>query len=55
MELNRLANRLKIKADITEEVYSLLSKIDAVKQSWSITGKLLPQMLDRLTHSVIIA
>jgi len=37
-----------------EEVYSLLSKIDAVKQSWSITGNLQPQVIERLTQSVII-
>jgi Fic family protein len=37
-----------------EEVYSLLSMIDAVKQSWSITGNLQPQIIERLTQSVII-
>lgn len=50
----RLSKRLSIRPEIVEEVYSLLSKIDAVKGSWKITGKLLPQSLERLTHSVIV-
>jgi len=50
----RLNNRLALKLDIVEEVYALLSKIDAVKNSWKITGKLLPQTIERLTHSVIV-
>lgn len=50
----RLSQRLSLKPDIIEEVYSLLSKIDAVKGSWKITGKLLPQSIERLTHSVIV-
>ncbi|MBT5539981.1 MAG: Fic family protein, partial [Alphaproteobacteria bacterium] len=31
-----------------------IAEIDAVKNSWAITGKLLPQTIQRLTHSVII-
>ena len=50
----RLSKRLKLKTTIIEEVYELLSKIDAVKNSWAITGKLLPQTIERLTHSVIV-
>jgi Fic family protein len=50
----RLSKRLSLQPDIIEEVYALLSKIDAVKSSWKITGKLLPQSIERLTHSVII-
>ncbi len=50
----RLSNRLTLQPDIIEEIYALLSKIDAVKNSWTITGKLLPQTIERLTHSVIV-
>ncbi len=50
----RLSKRLKLNTTIIEEVYELLSKIDAVKNSWAITGKLLPQTIERLTHSVIV-
>ncbi len=50
----RLSKRLNLKTTLIEEVYELLSKIDAVKNSWAITGKLLPQTIERLTHSVIV-
>jgi Fic family protein len=50
----RLSQRLSLDTKIIEEVYSLLSKIDAVKTSWKITGGLLPQSLERLSHSVIV-
>jgi hypothetical protein len=53
-ENDRLHTRLTLPAGTLEEVYSLLSKIDAVKQSWSITGNLQPQIIERLTQSVII-
>ena len=53
-ENDRLHTRLTLPVGTLEEVYSLLSKIDAVKQSWSITGNLQPQVIERLTQSVII-
>jgi len=53
-ENDRLHTRLTLPVGTLEEVYSLLSKIDAVKQSWSITGNLRPQIIERLTQSVII-
>jgi Fic family protein len=53
-ENDRLHTRLTLPVVTLEEVYSLLSKIDAVKQSWSITGNLQPQIIERLTQSVII-
>lgn len=53
-ENDRLHTRLTLPIGTLEEVYSLLSKIDAVKQSWSITGNLQPQVIERLTQSVII-
>lgn len=51
---DRLHRRLTLPTEKLEEVYALLSKIDAVKQSWSITGNLQPQIIERLTQSVII-
>lgn len=50
----RPQKRLNLKLEITEEIYSILSKIDGVKNSWQITGKLLPQTLERITRSVIV-
>lgn len=34
----RLSKRLRLKTTIIEEVYELLSKIDAVKNSWAIAS-----------------
>lgn len=51
---HRLHRRLTLPTDKVEEVFALLSKIDAVKQSWNITGNLQPRMIQRLTQSVII-
>lgn len=50
----RLTSRLALKSAIVETVYSIISEIDAVKTSWRLTGKLLPQTIERLTHSVIV-
>lgn len=50
----RLTRRLELKSEIVEEVYSLISQIDAVNGSFVITNKILPQTIDRLTTSVII-
>ncbi len=50
----RLQTRLALPAESLEEVYALLARIDAVKQSWRITGNLKPQLIQRLTQSVII-
>ncbi|MFZ4116846.1 MAG: Fic family protein [Chthoniobacterales bacterium] len=50
----RVHQRLKLRPSIIEKVYAALSEIDAVKNSWRITGKLLPQTLERLTRSVIV-
>ncbi len=51
---DRLSKRLNLKPEIIEEVFSIISEIDAVKNSWKIAGKLLPQTIERLTHSVIV-
>lgn len=50
----RLHKRLNLKPAIVEEVYGIISDIDGVKNSWHITGNLLPQTIERLTRSVII-
>ncbi|HLB34682.1 MAG TPA: Fic family protein [Chthoniobacterales bacterium] len=50
----RVHQRLSLNPSIVEEVYAMLSEIDAVKNSWRITGQLLPQSLERLTRSVIV-
>ena len=46
--------RLNLNPSHIEEIYAMLSEIDGVKNSWQITGNLLPQTLERLTRSVII-
>ena len=51
---HRLNTRLSLKPGVVEEVYSLISKIDTVKNSFAITGKILPQTISRLTASVIV-
>jgi Fic family protein len=50
----RLHKRLNLNSSIVEEVYAILSEIDGVKNSWHLTGKLLPQTIERLTRSVIV-
>ena len=54
LQKSRLNIRLNLQAEIVEEVYSLISQIDTVKNSFALTGKFLPQTIDRLTASVII-
>jgi len=46
--------RLNLNNSIIEEAYEIISEIDGVKNSWQITGKLLPQTIERLTRSVIV-
>jgi len=50
----RIQKRLNLNPQVIEEVYAILSEIDGVRNSWYITGKLLPQTLERLTRSVIV-
>lgn len=50
----RVHQRLNLDSCIIEKIYSTISEIDAIKQSWHLTGKLLPQTMQRLTRSVII-
>ena len=49
----RVHQRLNLDASVIEGVYSTISEIDTVKQSWHLTGKLLPQTIERIwTHPV---
>lgn len=50
----RVHQRLQLKPEIVEKVYSILATIDGVKNSWHITGRLLPQTIERLTRSIIV-
>lgn len=50
----RVHKRLKLPSEDIEEIYSIIAEIDGVKNSWQITGRLLPHTLDRLTRSVIV-
>ncbi len=50
----RLTTRLNLQMEVVEEIYSIISEIDAVKNGWQLTGRLQPQSLERLTHSVIV-
>jgi Fic family protein len=50
----RINKRLNLNPYIVEQVYSSIAEIDGVKNSWHITGKMLPQTIERLTRSVIV-
>lgn len=50
----RVHQRLKFSSEMIEEIYSTIAEIDGVKNSWQITGRLMPHTLDRLTRSVIV-
>lgn len=54
-ETDRLSIRLSgFRPELIEEIFTIISEIDAVKNSWKIAGRLLPQTIERLTHSVIV-
>lgn len=50
----RVHQRLNLDSSVIEGVYASIAEIDSVRQSWHLTGKLLPQTIERLTRSVII-
>jgi len=50
----RVQKRLQLNPLVIEEVYAILAEIDGVKNSWQLTERLLPQTIERLTHSVIV-
>jgi Fic family protein len=51
---HRIHQRLTLSPAIIEEIYAMIADIDGVKNSWHITGKMLPHMMQRLTNSVIV-
>lgn len=50
----RLSKRLKLGGDLAEELFDVIVEIDSVKASWVVSGRLMPQAIERLTHSVIV-
>jgi Fic family protein len=50
----RLSKRLTFSPERTEETYAILSEIDAIKNAFTLTDRLLPQTINRLTQSVIV-
>jgi Fic family protein len=50
----RIQKRLNLKPAIIEQVYAAIAQIDAVKNSWQLTERLLPQTIERITRSVIV-
>jgi Fic family protein len=52
---DRLSKRLTFSPDQTEALYTILSEIDTVKNTFRLTDRLAPQTINRLTQSVIVA
>lgn len=50
----RLSKRLQLPSDVTEAIYIMIAEIDAVKNTYTLTNRLLPQTIERLTQSVIV-
>ncbi|MGB4057758.1 MAG: Fic family protein [Alphaproteobacteria bacterium] len=50
----RLSKRLQLSPELTETIYSMIAEIDAVKNTYTLTNRLLPQTIERLTQSVIV-
>jgi len=50
----RLSTRLQVSPEVIERLYTLIAEIDAIKNTFRLTGKLLPQTIERLTRSVIV-
>lgn len=53
-QANRLSRRLRFSPGRTEEIYAILSEIDAIKNTFRLTDRLLPQTITRLARSVIV-
>ncbi len=51
---DRLSKRLTFSPERTEELYAILSEIDAIKHTFHLTDRLAPQTINRLTQSVIV-
>ncbi|CAN5711028.1 Fic family protein [soil metagenome] len=50
----RLSKRLRLSPDLTETIYAMIAEIDTVKNTYTLTNRLLPQTIERLTQSVIV-
>lgn len=50
----RLSKRLTFSPEQAEDIFATLAEIDAIKTAFWLTGKLAPQIITRLTQSVII-
>lgn len=50
----RLSTRLQLSPEVAEAVYSCIAEMDAVKHTFQLANRLLPQTLERLTQSVIV-
>ncbi len=51
---SRLSNRLQLSPALTESIYAMIAEIDTVKNTYSLTNRLHPHTLERLTQSVIV-
>jgi Fic family protein len=54
MNHQRFDPRVSFESSNTEKIFTLISSIDTVKGQWKLTQKLSPQMIKRLTQSVLI-
>lgn len=53
-QTDRLSKRLIFSPERTEEIYAILSEIDAIRNTFRLTDRLLPQTITRLRRSVIV-
>jgi Fic family protein len=51
---HRLSRRLMLTSEASEQVYSMIAEIDAVRNSWKVTNRLMPQIIERLLQSVLV-
>ncbi len=51
---HRFSRRLGLTAQTTERIYNAIAEIDAVKNSWRMANRLMPQMIERLMQSVLV-
>lgn len=51
---DRLSKRLTLAPEQSEEIFTMLAEIDAIKTAFRITGQFAPQTITRLMQSVII-
>ena len=51
---DRLSRRLTFTAEQSETLFAIIAEIDAIKNAFRLSGRLLPQTISRLTQSVIV-